>query len=257
MPWAAFYGYSGMGVDIMRPVFLGIPAAAAVRWSFRRHLRREIAGLVNGRLDTVLARSSASSRDLVRQRSADVPDAQGLVVVTFAAAVLAAFRTLVDEGIERPDAYEAVRKALMATWATPVRWSLRGFLSVSRDPVGVASRPGYLRVMRAPFGRLFRFDHRTTADRADLIVTGCGFHRVFVDHGEPLLTRIMCEWDHTLFNEMNSSKRSIRMSCPATISTGCGECVFRHERSDETELLDIVVDRRSETLALLAGHGDG
>lgn len=240
----------------MRPVFLGVPSAVMVRWTFRRHLRRETAGLVGDRADSVLERSSALSRHLVRQRRADVPDAQGLTIVTFAAVVLAAFRTLVAAGVGRPDAYEAVRKALMATWATPLRWLLRGFLAASPDPVAVASRPGYLRVMQAPFGRSCGFDHRTAADRADLIVTDCGFHRFFADHGEPLLTRIMCEWDHTLFDEMNSSRRPIQMSRPATISTGCDECVFRHERSDATELLDIVVDRRPETLALLADHGD-
>lgn len=240
----------------MRPVYLGVPSAAIVRWSFRRHLRREAAGLVGDRADGVLERSSALSRHLVRQRRGDVPDAQGLTLVTFAAVVLAAFRTLVAEGVMRPDAYEVVRKALAATWATPLRWFLRGFLAASPDPVAVVSRSGYLRVAQASFGRSFGFDHRTAADRADLVVTDCGFHRFFAEHGEPLLTRIMCEWDHTIFDEMNSSRRPIKMSRPETISTGCNECVFRHERSHDTELLDIVVDRRPETLALLTDHGD-
>lgn len=243
----------------MRPVFLGVPSAVMVRWSFLRHLRREIIGLVGERADSVVGRTSDVARRLVKERRADVPDAQGLNVVTFAALVLAAFRTLVAEEVGRPDAYEAVRKAHMATVATPVRWLVRGFLAASRDPVAVASRPAYLRFVQAWFGTSIGLDQRTAADRADLIVTRCPFHGFFADQGEPLLLRIMCEWDHNLFDEMNASRRPIRLSRPETISTGCDECVFRHERSDDTgaDLLDIVLERRPETLALLADRGDG
>lgn len=238
----------------MRPVLLGAPSAAVVRWSFLRHFRREIFGLVGDRTDSVATLAAASARRLVSKHRADLPDAQGLNVITFAALVLAGFRALVGAGVGRPEAYEAVRRAQMATLATPVRWMVRRFLALSRDPVAVASRPGYLRFMQAPFGRLFRFDQRTSADRADLIVTHCGFHQFFVAQGEPLLNHIMCEWDHNLFAEMNTSGRPLRMSRPETISTGCDQCVFRHDRTDGTgwEFVDVVLERRPETLAALA-----
>lgn len=242
----------------MKSVRVGILMAAPWRRSFLRHLRHEINGLVGDHAGEVSRRTAASARRHVDEHRADLPDAQAMVVVTLAALVLAGFRTLVAGGVARPDAYEAVRKAFMATGATPFRWFLRGFLAVSRDPVTVASKPSYLRFAYAMFGRSFGFDLRTGPDRADLVVTRCAFHRFFVEHGEPVLNRIMCEWDHLLFDEMNASQRPIRMSRPATISTGCDECVFRHERTDGTgwKFVDIVIDHRLETLGLLADQAD-
>lgn len=224
---------------------IGNVQAAAWRWAFLRHLGREVTRLLPDRSGSVIERTSASRKRLVDDHAADVPDAPGLVIIEMSALVLAGYRELVAQQVDRQEAYTAVRNAFLATWRTPTRWFVRGFLALSRDPVSRLSSRWYLRFVQVAYGATIRFEHRVSANRVDLVVTRCAFNQFFLEHGEPLLTRVVCEWDRNWISEMNASRRPIQVGRPLTISTGCDHCEFQHLRAADvaSDPWDVVLDQ--------------
>lgn len=232
----------------------GSLSANAWRWWFLRHLRRQAIQAAPAHVGLVLERTSASAQQLFDDSRHDVPDRAGLLVVGTSSLVLAGYRELVGVGVSHLAAYEAVRRAFLATYATPTRWFIRIFLVASRDPVSRLSNPRILQLSRRTFGAMFGFEQHVSKDRVELVVTQCGFHRFYLEHGEPLLTRIHSEWDRTFMDAMNASSRPIRAQRPETISTGCDRCAFQFVRTTDASLAvpDIVLESRPEVTALLS-----
>lgn len=48
-----------------------------------------------------------------------------------------------------------------------------------------------------------QFDQEETLDSVELLVRRCAFHQFFVEHGEPALTRVFCEWDRNWMDIVN------------------------------------------------------
>lgn len=228
--------------------------ANAWRWSFLRHLRREARRAAPQHAPVVMERTRASAQQLFDDSRQDVPDRAGLTVVGASSLVLAGYRELLAAGVDRLTAYETVRRAFLATYATPTRWFARVFLALSPDPVARLSNPRFLKLGRRAFGAMFGFEQQVSEDRVDLVVTHCGFHRFYTEHGEPLLTRIHSEWDRTFMDAMNASPRAIRVQRPETISTGCDRCVFQFVRTRDVAgtTSDIVLESRPEVTASLS-----
>jgi hypothetical protein len=169
--------------------------------------------------------------------------------------ILAAYRELVAAGVDRETAYETVRRAFLATFRRSTGMAIRSLLAPSRNPVKSLSGVSLAKLFHALFGALFRFEDRISRNRVDLIVTRCEFHRFFVEQGEPLLTRILCEWDQSWMGPLNASRRPIRAERPATLSTGAPACDFRFSRTEDPNLArDVVLERRPEVGEALGVH---
>ncbi len=237
--------FGDMGADLWRRGFL-------------RHWRREVALVLPGSEKRVVERTGESARERFQTRRHTVPDRQGLAIVATCSLILAAYETLVSEQVERAVAYEAVRRTFLATFRTPMRLMTRVLLAMSRDPVRSLSEGSFLRRVRQAFGRTMGFDQIDERDRVTLVVTGCAFHRFFVEEGQPLLTRIVCESDRSWMDAANASRRPIRMERPRTISTGGGQCEFVQVRSSEgaANADDVVLTLRSEVVETLRETDD-
>ena len=83
------------------------------------------------------------------------------------------------------------------------------------------------------YGPGMEFDQEDTEGSVDLIVRRCGFHQFFVEHEEPHLTRVFCEWDRNWMDVIDQSNRPVRTERPTTISTGGDCCRFRFIRDAE------------------------
>lgn len=115
-----------------------------------------------------------------------------------------------------------------------------------------------MRRVRIAFGRTMGFDQVDAPDRVTLVVTGCAFHRFFVEEGQPLLTRIVCESDRSWMDTANASRRPIRMERPRTLSTGGNCCEFVQVRSSERSNAgtDVILTSRSEVVETLREADD-
>lgn len=237
--------FGDMGADLWRRGFL-------------HHWHREVALVLPGSEKRVVERTTEAARERFDTRRNTVPDRQGLAIVATCSLILAAYESLLAEKVERAVAYEAVRQAFLATYRTPIRLMTRVLLTMSRDPVRSLSEGSFLRRVRQAFGRTMGFDQVDAPDRVTLVVTGCAFHRFFVEEGQPLLTRIVCEADRSWMDTANASRRPIRMERPRTLSTGGAQCEFVQVRSSERSNAgtDVVLTLRSEVAATLRATDD-
>jgi hypothetical protein len=88
------------------------------------------------------------------------------------------------------------------------------------------------------------FAEEKTDDTVVLVVRRCGYHKFFVDHGEPTLTPVLCIFDHVLMDILDRSSRPVRTERPSTISTGGDSCRFRFIRDQDkraAEPVDVVL----------------
>lgn len=228
--------------------------ANAWRRAFLRNFRREVASLLPDRANVVVERTASSAQQLFEDHRGQVPDKQGLWIAGLCSLMLAGYRELQAEQVDRKAAYEAVRRATLATHRVPTKWLTRLLLALLRDPVSSLSRMPYLLIVRRVFGTSFSFEERASAGQFDLVVTRCAFNRFFVDHGERQLTLIACEWDRNWIDEVNPSKRPIRVERPITMGAGCERCEFQHIRAVRKtgSCADIVLERRPEVAASLS-----
>jgi hypothetical protein len=233
--------------------FLGSLLASPWRRSFLRHLRREVRSL-RPDADALLRRIEQSARRAFVERRGDAPDPQGLMVIGSSTMILAGYRELVAAGVDREVAYESVRRAFLATFRRSTALATRSLFALSRDPVKSLSRVSLAKFFHGLFGAMFEFEDRISTDRVDLVVTRCEFHRFFVDEGEPLLTRILCEWDHNWLDALNASGRPLRAGRFSTFSTGAQRCEFCFSRTEDPALArDVVLERRPDVAEALSG----
>jgi hypothetical protein len=236
----AEHSFGDLGADLWRRAFL-------------HHWRREASGVLPGSGRRVVEQATASARQRFDTRRPAVPDRQGLAIVGVGSLIVAAYETLVAEGVEPAVAFEAARRAFLTTFRTPTKLMTRVLLAMSRDPVRSLSEGSFLRRARTVFGTSMGFDQVDADDRVTLVVTGCAFHQFFVEEGQPLLTRIVCEADRSWMDTANASRRPIRMERPRTISTGADCCEFVQVRSSNKadEADDVVLVRRPEVSVAL------
>ena len=174
------------------------------------------------------------------------------MVIAVNALILAAYRELVSAGIERVTAYDAVRDTFRGNFSRTTQLGMRIAMRLSRDAVGSLSRVSLARVFHGIFGSSYTFHDRIEDDSVELVITKCAGHDFFVHEGEPLLTRILCGWDHNWLGPIQSSRHDVKVNRPMTLATGAGHCEFRIARGQgQSALVDTTIQRRSDVTATL------
>jgi hypothetical protein len=203
--------------------------ATANRWAKRllRSLTAEVNKVFPGDGRHVGYRVRDATQALFDAQSHALPDKQTRCHLGLCALVLAGYRELSGKTGDPQQAMTVVRQAFLAQ--TPVRLmglTIRVLLWLSRDPVMWLSRQSLAALSRRRYGVRMGFEEAVAPDRATLMVTHCLFHQFFVEHGEPQLTRLFCEWDGYWMDAFDASSRPIRTERPTTISTGAERCHF-------------------------------
>ncbi|WP_082521310.1 L-2-amino-thiazoline-4-carboxylic acid hydrolase [Sphingopyxis sp. Root214] len=220
------------------------------RWQFLRQLRRQLGRLG---LDRGLVRRTAESAQLIfNDHRGDAPDKQGVTVVGLNALLLAAYRELIDAGVQRTVAFDAIRNTFRACFHKPTQLAVRTVMLLSNDPVRLLQRVRLSRVFGRIFGKMFTFEDRYSEQGVELRITKCGSNEFFIRHGEPLLTLIFCEWDQNWLGPIQSSRHAIKVDRPVTMATGAGHCEFHIGRSMEAKIVrDVTIQRRTEAMNAL------
>lgn len=225
------------------------------RISFLRILGRQARALGLDR--EVVRRTAESARAIYEANLAQSPDKRGPMVIAINALILAAYRELVSAGVEKVTAYDAVRDTFRGNFSRTTRLGMRIAMRLSRDPVGSMSRVGLARVFHAIFGSSFTFHDRIEANSVELVITKCAGYDFFVREGEPLLTRILCGWDHNWLGPIQSSRHDVKVNRPITLATGAGHCEFHIERGHgQSTVADVTIQRRPDIPAALGGPAD-
>lgn len=220
------------------------------RWQFLRQLRRRVSRLG---LDSDLVHRTAESAQLIfNDHRGDAPDKQGVAVVGLNALLLAAYRELVDAGLQRAIAFDTVRDTFRACFGRPTQLVVGMVMMLCKDPVRFFQRVRLSRVFGRIFGKMFTFEDRYTEQGVELRITKCGSNEFFISQGEPLLTRIFCEWDQNWLSPIQLSRHAIKVDRPVTMATGAGHCEFHFGRSKEAKIIrDVTIQRHADTMNAL------
>ena len=207
-------------------------AVTVNRWarSFLRHLTAEVNKAFPGDGRHVAYRVRDAAQALFDAQSHALPDTQARRNLGMCVLVLAGYREVLGKAGDPQQAFAVVREACYRTSHTPMRLMMRVMLWCIRDPVTWLSRTSLAALSRRQYGASMGFEEEVAPDRATLIVTHCAFHQFFVEHGEPQLTRIICEWDRHWMDVLDASPRPVRTERPTTISTGAERCHFHFIR---------------------------
>lgn len=239
----------------MRQPRFGDLGADIWRISFLRILRRR--ARVLGLDRDVVRRVATSAHAVYEENLAGSPDKRGPMVIAINALILAAYRELKCAGVEELTAYDVVRDTFRANFSRTTRLGMRIAMKLSRDPVDSMSRVSLARVFHWIFGSSFTFHDRIDDTRVELVITKCAGHDFFVREGEPLLTRILCGWDHNWLGPIQSSRHDVHVIRPITLATGADHCEFHIARGHgHSTISDVTIQRRSDITTELGGRAD-
>src|SRR5215510_4098067 len=219
-----------------------------IGYFFLRNCRRELQGKAPGAelpdTDLLVARIRDHTQQVFDARVAALPDPQARVIYAYCSLLLAAFREFRAETGDAAGAYAFARTVFQRTLERPVRWFIKLWLWLARDPVGFLSRWSLVRLSQRSYGTSMEFAEEKSDDSVVLVVRRCAFHQFFLDHGEPALTPVLCMFDGVWMEIIDQSPRPIRMERPSTISTGGDSCRFSFIRDHDkrgAEPVDVVL----------------
>jgi hypothetical protein len=198
--------------------------------SFLAHCKAEMKRVVPDGKSRAL-RINADAAALFRKREPSLPDRQTKALVASCCLVLAAYRDLRGD-LGEPEAYGLVRDAVYRVYRKPMRFLVRLWLWLTRNPLNWLRGDRWRNQSRRMYGAGMQFDQEETEESVDLLVRRCTFHDFFLEHGEAELTRVFCAWDRNWMDVLDEAGRSIRTERPETISTGGACCRFRVARTD-------------------------
>ena len=201
--------------------------------SFLGHCAAELKHILPDPRRTI-RRIRANAETIFWESEHTLPDKQTKSLIASCCLVLAAYRDLRSQRSEA-EAFEIVRKAVYRTYRAPMRFMARLWLWLTRDPLKRLGQNWWKKRSERMYGAGMQFDQEETPDSVDLLVRRCAFHEFFVEHGEPALTRVFCEWDRNWMDIVNEPGRQIRTERPTTISTGGDCCRFRIVRADNAD----------------------
>ena len=210
----------------------------------RRELRRKAPGAELSDADLLVARIRDHTQQVFDRSAMALPDPQARVIYAYCSLLLAAFREFRAETGDAAGAYAFAGKVFQQTLERPMRWLIKLWLWLVRDPVGFLSRWSLLRLFQRNQGTSMEFAEEKTNDTVVLVVNRCAYHKFFVDHGEPTLTPVLCMFDRVWMEIIDRSSRPVRMERPSTISTGGDSCRFRFIRDHDkrgVEPVDVVL----------------
>jgi len=156
-----------------------------------------------------------------------LPDRASGAIALYTAAVLEAYRLLLERGVSREEARALLAEAF--SWAAGGHWVRLGTRMLLRilGPRRFVERFGG-EATRRSFGALFSFEVERAPGHFVQRVTRCGFHTLLAEVGAPELTPVFCAWDRLWADEVNRIP-GVRFSRPATIAEGAPACVFAFE----------------------------
>ena len=216
----------------------------------RRELRRKAPGAELSDADLLVARIRDHTQQVFDRSAMALPDPQARVIYAYCSLLLAAFREFRAETGDAAGAYAFAGKVFQQTLERPMRWLIKLWLRLARDPVGFLSRWSLARLFQRNQGTSMEFAEEKTNDTVVLVVNRCAYHKFFVDHGEPTLTPVLCMFDRVWMEIIDRSSRPVRMERPSTISTGGDSCRFRFIRDHDkrgVEPVDVVLVQLQKT----------
>lgn len=138
-------------------------------------------------------------------------------------------------------AFDISSRAVTATLSYPSRIFFRSWLWRWSQPIGMLQSWGIAEHLQDALGPSMRFEEQIESDGVDLIITKCGFRDFFAMHGEPVLTKAMCGYDHIWMSLINTSARPITVSRRSALSLASENCHFSFSDTDhETKPIDVV-----------------
>lgn len=206
----------------------------------RRELRRKAPGAELPDADLLVARIRDHTQQVFDTSVMALPDPQARVIYAHCSLVLAAFREFRAETGDAAGAYAFARTVFQRTLERPWRWLPKIWLWLARDPVGFLSRWSLARLSQRSYGTSMEFAEEKTDDAVTLVVRRCAYHQFFVDHGEPTLTPVLCNFDRIWMEIIDRSPRPVRTERPSTISTGGDSCRFRFIRDHDKRVVEPV-----------------
>jgi hypothetical protein len=214
------------------------------RKRYLRHLRTELQAVLPGVAKEAVRHVRCEARRTVEARRAEIPDPQGLMVISSASLVLASYREITRHGIAEAEARELIGRVFRRVFAVPTSRATRLLLRFTPDPVAEMNRHSIAPLFRVVFGRLFTFDEHHTDAGVVLTVSHCGFNDFFTHEGEPQLTRLICAWDRNWLQPMDSSDRPIATRRSQTLSTGAPRCEFHFDSAEPrpAPTVDVALD---------------
>jgi hypothetical protein len=169
----------------MRVKFGSFMAKAWAR-SFLAHCRAEMKPVLADSKSRAM-RISDNAAALFWNREPSLPDKQTKALIASCCLVLAAYREL--RGLlGEAEAYELVRNSVYCVYQKPMRFLVRAWLWLTRDPLKRLRGNRWRNQSRRMYGAGMQFDQEETENSVDLLVRRCAFHEFFLEHGEPELT---------------------------------------------------------------------
>ncbi len=202
-------------------------------WLFMRQLHRELRRSFPEHYPQLLVRIRATAQKIFNAGMAGSSDRQPVKMLALCSLILGAYRELLAESGDSSRAFEIARVAFRRTFQKPIRLAARAMLWLLRDPVRSLSRKA---LQDSPYKAAesgLEMEQRVNDDGMTIIVTRCACHQFFNRCGEPSLTRIFCEWDRNWMDEVEASRRPIRIERPIALSTGGDHCSFRFVRDPD------------------------
>lgn len=214
------------------------------RWRFLYHLRRQ---LRQQGLDERLAGDVAEAARLIfNENLAQAPDRQGVAVVAINALVLASYREMIAAGIDGMISFETTRKSFRACWSRPTGFFVRLVMLFCSDPINLFRKFKLSSIFHGIFGKMFQFEDKNHKDGVELIIRRCSSNEFFLENKYPLLTLILCEWDHNWLIPIQESRHGVSVSRPYTMATGSGRCEFHIKKSNNgEEFSDVTVNAKN------------
>jgi hypothetical protein len=171
----------------------------------------------------------AEQARLDRERATWVSDHQTAGHFEQTSRVLAAYRVL-RARLAEDRALALLRRAFVEPWRALLGGPIARALDASPDPFRLlvdASRAKEAHV----YGPSFAFEReRDDADAYLLNIDRCFYHRYFVAHDAPELTRIFCDWDSAWIGAIDPARHGVSFERPTTLGYGGDRCRFQFRR---------------------------
>lgn len=221
------------------------PSFAGNVWagSFCRALRRELRGVV-GEPGSIVREARQRAVEMYRGLEGSMSDPREESMIASCCLVLATYRVLVAQ-LPEAEVIRHIQNAVALVFQKPMRMLMRVWLWFARRPISGLSKNRWRRFSEWMYGPGMGFSQEEDLEKVDLIVHRCAFHRFFVEHDAPQLTRVFCLWDRNWMDVINSSRRTVRTERPSTLASGGDCCRFRvvvTPRATDDAANDIALD---------------
>lgn len=140
-----------------------------------------------------------------------------------------------DMALPKPQALSVARTAFLASGSWVARNAIRTWLVLERDPFAGVEKRDPSGFAKAMWGEGMDARDRRAPGEVSLCVTRCPFHEYFWNAGRSELTPILCAWDTAWQQEINSSRKPLRVVIRSTLAAGGSQCEFTFQRTETSD----------------------